>query len=265
MKQSQFLEVVDRDEAERRWREVIDVDRLGTETVPLERALGRVLGEDVRSSVDVPGFDRSNMDGFAVRAADTYGASEEEPVTLRLNAETIPTGVRPQEEVVAGSATMIATGGMLPRGADAVVPVEHTDLEDAVAGDQGRVVMVRHSRVPGAAVSFAGTDMGCGETELFSGTKLTSRETGLLAACLETVLERCAEEGLSRLAPRITDAALEDLLEPIQPGHWRRAVARDRGRYHVLEIETASAAEVFDRKTWVANVQGGQWNPDWAV
>jgi hypothetical protein len=92
-----------------------------------------------------------------------------------------------------------------------------------------------------------------------------ARETGLLAACLETVLERCAEEGLSRLAPRITDAALDDLLEPIQPGHWRRVVARDRGRYHVLEIETASAAEVFDRKTWVANVQGGQWNPDWAV
>ncbi len=91
-----------------------------------------------------------------------------------------------------------------------------------------------------------------------------ARDTDLLAACLETVLERCTEEGLDRLAPRITDRALGDLLEPIQPGHWRRAVARDRGRYHVLEIETASAAEVLDRRTWVANVQGGQWNPDWA-
>ncbi len=92
-----------------------------------------------------------------------------------------------------------------------------------------------------------------------------SRETSLLAACLETVLERCAEEGLARLAPRITDPALEALLQPIPPGHWRRAMAVDRGRYHVLEIETASAAEVLDRRTWVANVQGGQWNPDWAV
>ncbi len=180
MKQSQFLEVLDRDEAERRWRDVIDVTSLGALEVPLAEALGRVLAEDVRSQVDVPGFDRSNMDGFAVRAADTFGASEEEPVVLLCNAETIPTGVAPEQEVLQGTATTIATGGMLPRGADAVVPVEHTD-----PGTNGRgeaTVIVRHPRVPGAAVSFAGTDMGSGETVLFAGTKLTSRETGVLAA-----------------------------------------------------------------------------------
>ena len=129
MKQSQFLEVVDRDEAERRWLDVIDSAPLGEESVPLDAALGRVLAEDVRSDVDVPGFDRSNMDGFAVRAADTFGASEEEPVRLRMNAETIPTGVMPEVEVRAATATSIATGGMLPRGADAVVPVEVTDAQ----------------------------------------------------------------------------------------------------------------------------------------
>ena len=69
MKQSQFLEVIDRDEAEERWRASIDTDALAPETVALEHALGRVLAEDVRAEVDVPGFDRSNMDGFAVRAA----------------------------------------------------------------------------------------------------------------------------------------------------------------------------------------------------
>jgi putative molybdopterin biosynthesis protein len=177
MKQQQFLEVLDRDEAERRWRAAIDAAPLSAETIPLPAALGRVLAEDVRAEVDVPGFDRANLDGFAVRAEDTYGASEEAPLRLRVNSETIPTGVVPALEVVAGSATPIATGGMLPRGADAVLAVEDTDLEDA-----GATVVVRRARTPGAAVSYAGTDIGCGETVLFAGTKLTSRETGLLAA-----------------------------------------------------------------------------------
>ena len=71
MKQQQFLEVLDRDEAERRWRAVVGGAPLAAERISLEAALGRVLAEDVRAEVDVPGFDRSNMDGFAVRAADT--------------------------------------------------------------------------------------------------------------------------------------------------------------------------------------------------
>ncbi len=74
MKQTQFLDVLDRDEAERRWRLVVGRDALSNETIELDVALDRVLAEDVRATVDVPGFDRSNMDGFAVRAADTFGA-----------------------------------------------------------------------------------------------------------------------------------------------------------------------------------------------
>jgi putative molybdopterin biosynthesis protein len=175
MKQRQFLEVLDRDEAEARWRAAIRVAHVGVEDVALAEALGRVLAEDVRADVDVPGFDRSNMDGFAVRAADTYGASEEEPRRLTLLAETIPTGVAPSGEVGVGSAMTIATGGMLPRGADAVVPVEHTDA-------LGSALIVRRAVVPGGSVSFAGTDIGQGETVLFAGTRLTSRETGVLAA-----------------------------------------------------------------------------------
>ena len=125
MKQQQFLEVLDRDEAEARWHEPsIDrvAERHGRRSFRSSTALGRVLAEDVRAGVDVPGFDRANMDGFAVRAADTFGAAEEEPVRLRINAETIPTGVAPQTRGgEPGTATPIATGGMLPRGADAVV------------------------------------------------------------------------------------------------------------------------------------------------
>jgi putative molybdopterin biosynthesis protein len=177
VKQEQFLEILDRDEAERRWHAALDLTPLGSERAPLADALGRVLAGDVRAEVDVPSFDRSNLDGFAVRAEDTYGASEERPVRLRLNSESLPTGVEPRLEVTPGTGTPIATGGMLPRGADSVVAVEDTDLEEG-----GAVVVVRRARVPGAAVSFAGTDMGRGETVLFRGARLTSRETGVLAA-----------------------------------------------------------------------------------
>ena len=175
MKQHQFLDVVDRDEAERRWRAAIDLTRRRVDHVPLAEALGRVLAEAVRSRHDVPSFDRSNMDGFAVVARDTFGATEERPVCLLLNAESIPPGVQPRSEVTAGTATPIATGAMVPRGADAVVPVELTDVE----GDE---VVVRGSRVPGASISYAGSDIANGETVLFAGTWLSSRETGMLAA-----------------------------------------------------------------------------------
>ena len=177
MRQRQFLDVLDRDEAERRWRAAIRTTPLDPETLALADALGRVLAEDVRAPVDVPGFDRANMDGFAVRAADTFGAEEHAPVHLRVQGGGIATGVVPEDELEAGSAIAIATGGMLPRGADAVVPVEHTELEH-----DGARLLVRRAAVPGAAVSFAGTDMGAGETVLFAGTRLSSRETGVLAA-----------------------------------------------------------------------------------
>jgi putative molybdopterin biosynthesis protein len=209
VKQSQFLEVLDRDEADRRWRAVVGRGPLPAETIPLEAALGRVLAEDVRATVDVPGFDRSNMDGFAVRAADTFGASEEEPIRLRLNDEILATGILPRVEVEAGTATTIATGGMLPRGADAVAPIEVTDADPA----DSAFVLVRAPRVPGAAVSFAGTDMGRGETVLFAGTRLTSRETGVLAAIGR------AEVSVVR-RPRVAILSTGD--EIVQPGETMR-------------------------------------------
>ncbi|MCX5738501.1 MAG: hypothetical protein NTZ61_08420 [Proteobacteria bacterium] len=202
MKQQQFLDVLDRDEAERRWLAAIDARMRGAELVALEHALGRVLAVDVCAEIDVPGFDRSNMDGFAVRAKDSFGASEEEPVRLRLSGESIPTGVAPIREVGCGEASPIATGGMLPRGADAVIPVEVTDLD-------GEQVLVRRAAVPGGAVSFAGTDVGAGETVLFAGIRLTSRETSVLAAI-------GAHEVLVVRRPRVAILSTGD--EIVQPG-----------------------------------------------
>src|SRR5437868_9027547 len=124
MKQVQFLDVIDRDEAERRFRAALDLRPLPAEDVQLAEALNRVLAADVVAPLDVPSFDRSNVDGFAVRAEDTYGASDDRPRTLRLNAETLPTGRLPMLPVAPGTATSIATGAVMPRGADAVVMVE---------------------------------------------------------------------------------------------------------------------------------------------
>jgi len=176
-KQQQFLNVIDRDKAERLWRGAFDItaDGRGAATVPLSEALGRVLAVDVISQVDVPFFDRSNLDGFAVKASDTYGADEERPVRLRLLDEVIATAVFPTSDVQQGQAVAIATGGMLPRGADAIVMVEHTET-------MGEHVNVFMPVTPGRGLTFAGTDIARGETIYRRGDVLTSRETGVLAA-----------------------------------------------------------------------------------
>jgi putative molybdopterin biosynthesis protein len=174
-KQDQFLDVIDRDEAERRFRAVLDLRPLEAETVPLAAALGRVLAADVVAPLDVPGFDRSNVDGYAVHAEDTFGAAEEQPCRLRLNAETLVPGREPRQAVEPGTATTLATGAVVPRGADAVVMIEFTDPE-------GPDLLVRRPVAPGVNITFAGTDIGRGETVLRRGERLTARETGVLAA-----------------------------------------------------------------------------------
>jgi putative molybdopterin biosynthesis protein len=177
--QTQFLNVVTRDEATIRFREHLRLAPLGTEVVPLREALSRVVAEDVLARVDVPGFDRSNVDGFAVQAKDTFGAMEETPCRVRTNREVLSPGIVPGKIVVSGFATPIATGGMLPRGADAVLMVEHSEL---VESDAGQIMEIRRPLTPGENVSYAGTDIARGETVLRAGQPLTSREIGVLAA-----------------------------------------------------------------------------------
>src|SRR5439155_12191967 len=113
MQQDQFLDVIDRDEAERRFRAALDLRPLDAESIPLDAALGRVLAADVVSPVDVPSFDRSNVDGFAVASDSTFGASEEVPRCVQLADETIHTGIVPRTAISSGRAVAIATGGMI--------------------------------------------------------------------------------------------------------------------------------------------------------
>lgn len=176
MRQEQFLSVVDRDEADRRFRAALaPLAPLGAERVPLDRALGRVLAEDVASPVSVPGFDRSNVDGWAVQAAATFGAMEQAPARLRRLEEAVAMGSVPRAAVGPGEAMAIPTGGVVPRGADAIVMVEHTSVD-------GASVLVTKPVTPGRFISFAGTDIAQGEVILRARQRLTSRETGVLAA-----------------------------------------------------------------------------------
>jgi len=164
------------------------------------------LAEDVAAAVDVPSFDRSNFDGFAVRAADTFGASETEPRELDLIDQPISTGVVPGCEIGPGMAVPIATGAMVPRGADAILMVEHADV-------RGEAVIVTKSVAAGFGVSFAGTDIARGQTVLYSSQLLTSRETGVLAAIgVNEVLVR----------PRVQVAIVSTGDEIIAPGQPMR-------------------------------------------
>ena len=149
--------------------------------MPLGDALQRVLAKDVVAAVDVPGFDRASVDGFALRAADTAGRPSARPCRLRINPELVTPGMVPALTVAPGTATVIATGGMLPRGADAVVMVEQTEV-GAADGDGALWLELRRPAAPGAALAAAGGDIARGETVLRAGAVLSSREIGMLAA-----------------------------------------------------------------------------------
>jgi putative molybdopterin biosynthesis protein len=178
-RQEQFLEVVSAQEAKARFHRHLGLKPLKDETVALIEALGRVLAQDVVAAVDAPPFDRSNVDGFALRATDTSEANEAAPRLLTLNHEVIACGHAPALPIRPGTATAIATGGMLPRGADAVVMIEHTELIERGAPS----IELRRAVAPGQFVSYAGSDIARGETLLRRGTQIGSREIGMLAAC----------------------------------------------------------------------------------
>ena len=179
MKQEQFLNLASAEEALKKFRDAVNPAPLGEEQILLKEARGRVLSRDVIASINVPYYDRSNFDGYAVRAEDTFGAEETEPLSLKLNREILACGVIPEEQLLPGTATPISTGGVLPRGADGVVMIENTHPD----GDRIRVLK---PIVPGGGVSLAGSDLGAGEVVLRRGDLLGFRETGTLAAVGET-------------------------------------------------------------------------------
>jgi molybdenum cofactor synthesis domain-containing protein len=201
--QDQFLTILPREEALARFEAALFPCAAPNEPRKLAEALGRALAEDVAAPIDVPPFDRSNVDGFAVRSTDLASAGEAAPVRMVLNDEVIACGTQPVRPVLSGTATSIATGGPVPRGADAIVMVEHTQP----AGP--RAIEIRRAASPGQFVSYAGSDIARGEALLRAGTLIGSREIGMLAAC-----------GISEVAvarkPRVAIISTGD--ELVQPG-----------------------------------------------
>ena len=208
--QDQFLTILSREEALARFEAALFPRAIPAEARLLADALGYPLARDIVAEIDVPPFDRSNVDGFAVRSADLASASEASPVRFVLNDEVIVCGTAPSRAVLSGTATSIATGGPLPRGADAIVMVEHTHPVGISA------IEIRRAASPGQFVSYAGSDIARGEAVLRAGTVIGSREIGMCAAC-----------GIAQVSvvrrPRVAVISTGD--ELVQPGEMLRPAA----------------------------------------
>ena len=152
-----------------------------TETVPLSEATNRVLAVDIRAADDLPLFDNSSMDGFALRAADSSNAAPASRVSLRVVAD-IPAGSSPTVSLSPGEAARIMTGAQLPQGADAVVPVEDTDFSDRAAGSAAPAqVEIAKPLKSGQNVRPRGMDVRKGDTVLRKGRRLSAQSLGVLA------------------------------------------------------------------------------------
>ncbi|MDB9252040.1 molybdopterin biosynthesis protein [Halorubrum ezzemoulense] len=202
------------------------------ETVSLADARGRVLAERVDAAIDVPGFDRASMDGYAVRARETFGADEADPAELDL-VGAVHAGAAPDVTVEPGTCAEISTGAVMPDGADAVVMVERTDElgsgGDGVDDDGHSRIAVRTSVAPGDHVMTAGTDIAAGARALGPGTRLTPREIGLLSAL---GVDEVPVEG----RPRVGIVSTGD--ELVRPGE---ALNPDRGEIYDVNSTTIAA------------------------
>ncbi len=156
------------------------------EVTPVDQSAGRVLAEDLYAPADLPPFDNSSMDGFAVRAEDVQTASADKPVVLRVVAD-IPAGSTAQVEIHAGQAARIMTGAPVPALADTIVPVEETnfgqnlDSEQAYPSKPEEVVIYQGSQ-PGAYIRKRGTDIKQGEALMQRGRLIQPQDAGLIAS-----------------------------------------------------------------------------------
>jgi molybdopterin molybdotransferase len=204
--------------------------RLSSERIPLAEALDRVLFEAIIAREDLPEGSRSTVDGFAVRAEDTFGASDSIPAFLEM-AEAVFMGTMPDFELKPGQAAPIPTGGFLPRGADAVVMVEYTNSVGSNSIEVSKPVTVKTN------VLEKGEDARSGEILLPGAKKLRSQELGFLAAL-----------GISQVAayrkPRVAILSTGDELVPID-GTPRLGQIRDANSYSIAALARSSGAEPF--------------------
>lgn len=203
------------------------IDRI--ERVPLDRAAGRVLAASVRAGRDVPPFDRAAMDGYAVRAADTAGATADHPVVLICRGAAY-TGETADLHVDPGTAVTIATGAPVPPGADAVVMVEQTSLEGG-----GARVRIHAEAQPGQHIGRRGSDIAAGDLVVDAGELLNPARVGALAALGRTDVD---VYGRPRVFLASTGNEVVEPGQPLAPGR-----IYDINRYTLAAVVAAHGGE----------------------
>ena len=177
-----------------------------TECVFIDEALGRIAAEDIFSQEDVPPFSRSTMDGYALKAAGTYGSGESLPAMLDIKGEILM-GECAQCELKDGECVKISTGGMLPDGADAVIPVENTDEDNGTC-------LVYKSLSPLENVTKRGDDIKSGECIIKKGTPLSPAHIGLIASTGQKEVEVFKRPSVAVISTGDEIAGLEEKLLP---------------------------------------------------
>lgn len=215
-----FRKLVSLEEARKILKESFSPKPIGMERVPLSEALDRVLAKDVMAPMYVPPFDRSTVDGYAVKAVDTFGADEDRPVALKFCGQ-VTVGEPPTIVVENGMTAETATGAPLPKGADAVVMVEYSIRRDDT-------IFIHRPVSKGENVMEAGSDIHKGETILRKDQRLSSREIGILAALGFTEVDVYKR-------PRI--AVVSTGAEVVEPGK-----SLPSGKIYDINAHTLSAA-----------------------
>jgi molybdenum cofactor synthesis domain-containing protein len=176
----QFLEIAEKEKVEGIVAEFSTklAKQTAKEKVGIDEALARIASTDIFSVLNIPPFDRATMDGYAVVAADTFYADEDNPASLIIRGYA-PAGELPSQDVESGYCLGISTGAPIPKGANAVVKIENTFFADA----EIKKVKIYKPVAPNENLMLAGTDIKRDERIVKKGTTLTPRETGVLAAC----------------------------------------------------------------------------------
>jgi len=234
----QFFEVKTREQV---WAEYRRFAPVGPEEVPLDRAYNRVLGEPIVAVEDLPGFARATVDGYAIRARDSFGASESQPALLTVVGD-VGMGEVPPFEVGPGEAARVPTGGMLPGGADSAVMVEYTEELDR------RSVAISRSVAPLENVIRPGDDVRAGNEVLAVGRRLRAQEIGLLAG-----LGRMKVTGSRR--PRVAVISSGD---EIVPADWAPGPAQLRD---INSHSLAALVEECGGEPWQLGVVRDEFEP----
>jgi len=244
------------------------IESLPVETVPHDAALGRTLARDIVSDIELPPFDNSAMDGYAVIAADAADASEESPATLRV-LDTIAAGDLPQQAVTRGACARIMTGAPMPPGADAVVMREETR-------EQEREVQILAAARPGQNIRRAGFDVARGETVLSAGSVVRAAEWGMLASLNQAQIEVARQprvgiittgEELVAVGAAMSDSQIRDSNSFTLEGLARATGALVTERRHVgdahapLQAVLHASVEGCDAIITSGGVSAGDYDP----